>query len=128
MPSAPDIDLHPYFRDPGKAKAILDIAIADNISKNINLIRVVHGKGKGNFRQLVHSYLEKHPDVEGFTLCDPFHGGDGATWVHLKIKAELTNGKIETPSERKRPLSWLVIIFWTLILVLMVAWFLGARN
>ena len=39
-------------------------------------------------RNLVHGHLEKHPDVEGFVLCDPTRGGEGATWVHLRVKPE----------------------------------------
>jgi hypothetical protein len=85
---APDIDMHPYFRDPDKARAILDIAIADNVAKGIGIIRVVHGKGKGNFREMIHRHLGKNPDVEGFMLCDPAHGGSGATWVHLRVKGK----------------------------------------
>ncbi len=81
---APDCDLHAYFRDPDKARAILDACIADNRSHGKLLVRVVHGKGKGDFRQLVHGHLEKHPDVEGYTLCDPLHGGGGASWVHIR--------------------------------------------
>jgi len=80
---APDCDLHPWFRDPVRAKAVLDACIDGNRSKGVLQIRVVHGKGKGDFRNLIHSHLSKHPDVEGFTPCDPLHGGSGATWVHL---------------------------------------------
>ncbi|MCX6645662.1 MAG: Smr/MutS family protein [bacterium] len=57
---APDLDLHKFYRDPDKARAIIDICIADCIQKNIGLVRVVHGKGKGDFRALIHSYLDKH--------------------------------------------------------------------
>jgi hypothetical protein len=90
---APDIDLHKFFRDPDKARAIIDLCIADCVQNNIGLVRVVHGKGKGDFRTLVHSYLDKLPDVEGFTVCDPLNGGDGATWVHIRLKnnVESTN-------------------------------------
>ena len=79
-----DIDLHPYIRDPKKARAILDAAISDCKTKGVSQFRVVHGKGKGQFRNLIQSHLDNHPDVEGFILCDPAHGGSGASWVHLK--------------------------------------------
>lgn len=80
----PDLDLHKFIREPEKAREIIDLCIEDNLSRNIFTIRLVHGKGKGHFRDLIYSHLSKHPDVEGFTLCDPLHGGAGATWVHLR--------------------------------------------
>jgi hypothetical protein len=82
-PRAPDLDLHAYIRDTDKARAILDACIADNLKNGRSLVRVVHGKGKGDFRKIIHSYLEKHPDVAGYVLCDPRHGGEGATWAHI---------------------------------------------
>ena len=82
---APDLDLHKFRSEPDKARAMIDLCIADNMKRKIPMIRIVHGKGKGHFRNLIHSHLEKHPDVAGFILCDPLHGGDGATWVHLRI-------------------------------------------
>lgn len=83
MDRPPDCDLHPYFRDPDKARAVLDACIAESLQAGKSPVRVVHGKGKGDFRKLVHSHLQKHPDVEGFVECDPLHGGSGATWVHI---------------------------------------------
>lgn len=83
---AHDLDLHKFYRDPDKARAVIDACIADCVQKNIGLVRVVHGKGKGNFRDLIHSHLGKHPDVEGYILCDPMHGGSGATWVHIRVE------------------------------------------
>jgi DNA-nicking Smr family endonuclease len=92
MSSVPDIDLHKFFREPDKAKKIIDVAIADNLSKGNFQIRIIHGKGQGHYRKLIHSHLEKHPDVAGFTLCDPSHGGTGATWVFLSQSEPLAHG------------------------------------
>ena len=86
MSSIPEIDLHKYFRDRDKARAIIDLFIRDMESQGILTVRIVHGKGKGDFRKMIHSYLEKHELVEGFMLCDTLHGGSGATFVHLKKK------------------------------------------
>lgn len=82
----PEIDLHKYIRDKEKACAIIDMFIEDMASQGIGTIRIVHGKGKGDFRKMIHSHLSKHELVEGFTLCDPLHGGDGATFVHIRSK------------------------------------------
>lgn len=86
MTRAPDCDLHSYFRDPDRARGILDACISDCVKKNIPLVRVIHGKGDGHFRALIQSHLKKHPDVEGFVPCDPLHGGSGATWTHIMVE------------------------------------------
>jgi len=85
-PRAPDLDLHAYIREPDKARAVIDACIADCLQNGRSLVRIVHGKGKGDFRKLVHGHLEKHSDVAGFMLCDPRHGGSGATWAHIGIQ------------------------------------------
>jgi len=84
MQSVPEIDLHKYIRNKEKARAIIDLFIRDMACQGILTVRIVHGKGKGDFRKMIHSYLEKHELVDGFMLCDPLHGGSGATFVHLK--------------------------------------------
>ena len=108
MSRAPDLDLHPYFRDPSKARAILDACIADNVRKGVTLVRVVHGKGSGDFKGLIHSHLQKHPDVEGFLLCDPLHGGSGATWVHIRAREIARVPAAESP--RKPSWRWLAYV------------------
>ncbi len=87
--SGHDIDLHPYRSEPDKARGILNAAIADCMDKGITQFRVVHGKGKGHFRKLVHSHLDRHADVAGYVLCDPSHGGSGASWVYLEGDPEV---------------------------------------
>jgi len=82
----PEIDLHKYIRDKKKACAIIDMFIDDMSKQDFLTVRIVHGKGKGDFRKMIHSHLSKHELVEGYVLCDPMHGGDGATFVHLKPK------------------------------------------
>ena len=87
----PEIDLHKYIRDKKKACAIIDMFIDEMASKGHLTARIVHGKGKGDFRKMIHSHLSKHELVEGFMLCDPLHGGDGATFVYLKRKTRDSN-------------------------------------
>jgi DNA-nicking Smr family endonuclease len=85
----PEIDLHKYIRDKEKTRKIIDLFLEDMVSQGILTVRIVHGKGKGEFRRMIHSYLEKHELVEGFTLCDPLHGGSGATFVHLRKRSQV---------------------------------------
>lgn len=124
-----DLDLHKFIHDPGKARGMIDACISDCVQKNISLIRVIHGKGKGDFRKLVYSHLERHPDVEGYVLCDPTHGGSGATWVHLAVGSEENSPLIEQAAENSedidkgiKPLSpWMRRI---LLLILLVSSFI----
>ena len=119
MTRPPDCDLHPYFRDPDKARAILDACISESRRTGRNPVRVVHGKGKGDFKKLIHSHLEKHPDVEGFVECDPLHGGSGATWAHIAGIPEEEKAPSE-PDEvavKKQPIGrwWRYLFYLALI-------------
>ena len=80
----PEIDLHKFYKDKEKTRKIIDMFIDDMQSKGHQTVRIIHGKGKGDFMKLIHSHLERHPMVEGFTLCDPMHGGSGATFVYIR--------------------------------------------
>jgi len=52
--------------------------------KEIISVRLIHGKGIGTLREIVHSTLRKTPEVKSFRLADETGGGWGATLVTLK--------------------------------------------
>jgi len=54
--------------------------------KGFRSIRIIHGKGIGVQRKLVHSILAKTPFVTGWTDAPPEAGGLGATIVRLNVK------------------------------------------
>jgi hypothetical protein len=123
MRSTPDLDLHPWFRDPEKARAILDLCISDNRSKGIYQIRVIHGKGRGDFRKLIQSHLSKNPFVEGYMLCDLLHGGSGATWVYIAPSPD--DAKVVTKTRSENPLTPVRPLYrWILYLIFIVTCFL----
>jgi len=76
------LDLH-LFR-PNDVKELVPDYIEACMEKKIFQIRIIHGKGTGTLRRLVHSILEKHPDVEAYHLGTGT-GNWGATSVDLRI-------------------------------------------
>lgn len=85
MPITDELDLH-TFR-PKEVKELLPDYFELCREKGIYRVRVIHGKGTGSLRELVHAQLRKNPLVESFELGDQTSGGWGATRVWLKREA-----------------------------------------
>lgn len=81
LPIDGTLDLH-LFR-PAEIRDLIPVYIEECRSRNILDIRIIHGKGTGTLRRLVHSILEKHPKVDHFRLCGESGGGWGATEATL---------------------------------------------
>ena len=52
------------------------------LERGIYEVRIIHGKGTGTLRRIVHAALERHPAVERFALATDASGW-GATQVWL---------------------------------------------
>ena len=76
------LDLHTF--KPAEAADVTAEFVRASREDGYRLVRIIHGKGDGTLRRIVHSVLEKHPDVAGFTLGDETSGQWGATLVELK--------------------------------------------
>ena len=76
------LDLH-TFR-PSDVKELIPDYIADCVERGYQQVRIIHGKGRGTLRRIVHAALERDEAVESFELAEPFAGGWGATIVRLK--------------------------------------------
>ena len=77
------LDLH-TFRPDETAELVeeyLRICLEDNISQ----VRIIHGKGKGVQRRIVHSLLQRLDFVSSFQAAEETAGGWGATTVTLKV-------------------------------------------
>jgi dsDNA-specific endonuclease/ATPase MutS2 len=75
------LDLHTFA--PGEVSSVVEEYLWACLREGIYEIRIIHGKGKGVLRRIVHARLEKHPNVLDFRL-DPGPSGWGATVVHLR--------------------------------------------
>ena len=70
-----------YFR-PNEVKDLVPDYIEACLEKKIYSIRIIHGKGKGVLRRLVHSILDKHQMVNSYQLAND-RSSWGATIVEL---------------------------------------------
>jgi dsDNA-specific endonuclease/ATPase MutS2 len=77
-----ELDLHTFLpRDVGDAVVeYLDWAAERGLVR----VRIIHGKGTGTLRRIVHAALAKHPRVSEYGLAAEQSGGWGATWVTLR--------------------------------------------
>ena len=75
------LDLH-TFR-PKEVKDLIPEYLHACHEKGIFQVRIIHGKGSGVLRSIVHSCLSKMPGVKEFHLADPTKGGWGVTIVNL---------------------------------------------
>ena len=75
------LDLHLF--QPSETKAAVLAYIAECQARGIRQLRIIHGKGIGVKREIVHSLLKCHPSVTGFRHESGTGGGWGATVVDL---------------------------------------------
>jgi dsDNA-specific endonuclease/ATPase MutS2 len=82
MPIDGELDLHTFA--PADVEDLVETYVDEAAAKGLEEIRVVHGKGTGALRRIVHGVLERHALVVAFRLCDESDGGWGATKVTLR--------------------------------------------
>ena len=85
------IDLHTF--SPKKIPSLLEEYLLECQKKGFKEVRIIHGKGKGIQRSIVHSFLEKSSLVEYFEMAPPEAGSWGATIAVLKkLKNDIVKG------------------------------------
>ena len=82
MQIAPELQLRALRAD--EAQSLLDKYMDDAYAAGMAQVRIVHGKGTGALRKVVHDFLTGHSAVSNFRLAPENEGGDGATIVALK--------------------------------------------
>ena len=86
LPIDGTLDLH-QFR-PNEGKDLLYDYLPLCQEHGILQVRIIHGKGKGVLRRLVHAQLERMEIVAGFRLAGSDGGEWGATLVSLRSPQE----------------------------------------
>ena len=71
------IDLHTF--SPKEIPSLLEEYLLECQKKGFREVRIIHGKGTGVQKNIVHSFLKKSPMVESFRSAQPESGGWGAT-------------------------------------------------
>jgi DNA-nicking Smr family endonuclease len=82
IPIEDSIDLHTF--QPKEIPSLLEEYLLECQKKGLSEVRIIHGKGKGVQRTIVHSFLEKSPLVDSYETAPLEAGAWGATLVHLK--------------------------------------------
>ncbi len=77
-----ELDLHTFH--PRDVKALVTDYLDECRARGFAEVRVIHGKGIGELRRIVHAVCETHPAVASFALADGARGSWGATIVRLK--------------------------------------------
>lgn len=90
IPIEDSIDLHTFH--PKEIPSLLEEYLSECQRKGMREVRVIHGKGRGVQRAIVHSFLKKSPLVEFYQTAPLEAGSWGATIVYLrKIKLDVSD-------------------------------------
>ena len=76
------LDLHTF--SPNDVKDLVPEYVDECLRRGITRIRIIHGKGTGTLRRIVHSILDKHPRVIAYSLDEGPGGSWGATVIDLE--------------------------------------------
>jgi hypothetical protein len=80
-PLTDELDLHTFL--PRDCADVVTEYVRAAHEAGFASVRIIHGKGKGTLRRIVHGVLEKHPAVKAFRLADQRSGSWGATLAEL---------------------------------------------
>jgi dsDNA-specific endonuclease/ATPase MutS2 len=82
LPLEDILDLHTFL--PKEIPDLVEDYIQQAYQAGFKQVRIIHGKGKGVQRAIVHSLLKRNPYVEALKVPPLELGGWGATLVILK--------------------------------------------
>lgn len=80
-PAKPSINIRGY-RGPDAVKEV-ELYLDNAIAAGLQQVEIIHGKGEGILKNLVHDYLRQRPEVVDYELAPADQGGTGCTIVKL---------------------------------------------
>ncbi|RPJ86725.1 MAG: DNA mismatch repair protein MutS, partial [Acidobacteria bacterium] len=80
------LDLHTF--SPRDVRDLVPDYLDECLKRGITQVRIIHGKGTGTLRRIVHSILDRRPDVISYGQDDVGGGSWGATVVILTQKPQ----------------------------------------
>ncbi|HSE96290.1 MAG TPA: Smr/MutS family protein [Methylomirabilota bacterium] len=83
VPVDDSLDLHAFA--PRDVPSVVDEYLRAAAAGGLTEVRIIHGRGQGVQRAVVHRVLQDHPAVAGFAGAPPERGGWGATIVAVRI-------------------------------------------
>jgi dsDNA-specific endonuclease/ATPase MutS2 len=84
-PLTDELDLHTFL--PRECADVVAEYVRAAQEAGMTAVRIIHGKGTGTLRRVVHSVLASHPAVRAYRLADERSGSWGATLVDLHPQA-----------------------------------------
>jgi DNA-nicking Smr family endonuclease len=78
IPIEDSIDLHTF--QPKEIQIVVEEYLYQAVQRGFTEVRIIHGRGIGVQRQIVHTLLAKHPDVLSFRDAED----KGSTYVRLR--------------------------------------------
>jgi DNA-nicking Smr family endonuclease len=78
------LDLHAF--NPKDVKDLVPEYLGECLRRGITEVRIIHGKGTGTLKAIVHGLLTADPRVAAFEDADAAAGSWGATVVRLRKK------------------------------------------
>jgi len=81
LPIDGTLDLHTF--SPREVRELVPDYLEECRARGILNVRIIHGKGSGTLRRMVHAVLSRIPGVISYRLADELAGSWGATLVTL---------------------------------------------
>ena len=82
IPIEDALDLHAF--PPRDVVSVVEEYLTAARERGFREVRLIHGRGIGVQRSVVHALLSRHPLVSSFAEAPPERGGWGATLVRLR--------------------------------------------